>query len=359
VTDSFCLYDEMNHRMSGETTQEGREEAIKSVIKDVEGALALTFYDKLTKKFYLYRNNERPLKWIICQAGYLMYASEDWMMYGSAFANRTLNPSTFKKSSYVYDVKINTLFTLDPFATDVKDIVEKETNGVVSGTNVVSYSYGYPYNATRIPTVGRKSNNKDKDKEKSDQFVFDDVPLYMQEYNEKKKKWILSDIHSSSICVSVWDPGFTPNDASNKEVLYALSKEAELGQAIDSKWFFRAKIIEQTSPKKDEDGRPMFYAISRDIKAIPWEKYGTQDYEQEGTPFGKFVELINNPPLIEDHSDKEKTKEPVECAYCLGTVDFSERYVCIPTDKSVICHHCIENDFELLSQVIPPHLLRQ
>lgn len=57
------------------------EYGAEDTLPDVEGAYALTWYDKVTEEFNVIRNKERPLWWALSKDGKtILYASEPWMI---------------------------------------------------------------------------------------------------------------------------------------------------------------------------------------------------------------------------------------------------------------------------------------
>lgn len=94
--DSQIIYSHLSH------TQD-----IKEVWKDADGALALTWWDKVTKKFHIIRNSQRPLFLVYSKDNKgVMWASESWMLVIAAGRNSLV-------TNDIVEVKPNTLYTFE------------------------------------------------------------------------------------------------------------------------------------------------------------------------------------------------------------------------------------------------------
>lgn len=95
TVDSECLYSHINGNN------------IQSAIDKVDGAYALTWFDKRTNQLHFLRNKERPLCYCFSKdGGALFWASEPWMLYGILDRNGV-------EYNTIFEVIEDTLYTFD------------------------------------------------------------------------------------------------------------------------------------------------------------------------------------------------------------------------------------------------------
>lgn len=107
--DSQIIYSHLSHTRD-----------IREVWKDADGALALTWWDKVDKKLKIIRNSQRPLYILYAKDNKgVMWASESWMLIIAAMRNNIAVHD-------VVEVRPNTLYTFD--LSEKGEIHHSETN---------------------------------------------------------------------------------------------------------------------------------------------------------------------------------------------------------------------------------------
>lgn len=120
-----------------------------SVINNIWGAYALTWYDDSSEKLNIIRNIERPLYWTRrTDKDVIFWASEEWML---TYALRKAGVSHGKIKPF----EINTLYTLD--VSDCTPKVFRDLDWVKTD-NVKGYSPPPPKRQTHVSVGGKKSN---------------------------------------------------------------------------------------------------------------------------------------------------------------------------------------------------------
>jgi hypothetical protein len=88
-----------------------KEFGVEKAIKRIDGAFAVATYDVKAKKFYLFRNSERPL-WLAEGENAWFFASEPWMIFGTAWRNEI-------KGKAPVQIDVGKIYSFDISGNDV------------------------------------------------------------------------------------------------------------------------------------------------------------------------------------------------------------------------------------------------
>jgi len=165
--DSKIIYSHLSH------TQD-----IKDVWKDADGALALTWFDKQTKKMNFIRNKERPLFYCYTENDQqMLWESEKWMIFIAASRQGV-------KLQDVVEVKTNTLFSFTineegkvcHTEEDIPPFVEKPNYYQQSRNGGYSWMDDYYSQTDKEYPVKKKEEKKDLQNRPFIITEFADVP---------------------------------------------------------------------------------------------------------------------------------------------------------------------------------------
>lgn len=223
--DSQIIYSHLSH------TQD-----IEQVWKDADGALALTWYDKVARRLNIIRNSQRPL--FVCYTEddkSVFWASESWMILAAAYRNGI-------KLHDIIEVKPNRLYTFDfvkegTFAERGRMYhTERDISPFVAKPIVRSYQQNYAQNFGRggySDDYWEWFDNQDKDKKEETK------PVDTKKYNNFRITEFHDNIMAPSAVGNTEDGSLiTINIPVAK---YAEAKEKILGRA-EKGYYFANKI---------------------------------------------------------------------------------------------------------------------
>lgn len=138
-----------NYETDGETDSEklyaaldAKDGDIEEVFKEIKGAAALSFFDFISGRLFLYRNKDRPLFYLENVSSHnVIYASERWMLEGAV---KRAKAETAYPVSKITELPVNTLLSFDR-ANGFSLSTNRETVVLESGSRSVVTYYGAHY----------------------------------------------------------------------------------------------------------------------------------------------------------------------------------------------------------------------
>ena len=186
---------------------------IDRVVREIGGAMALTWYDCREKTFNLYRNNERTL-FFAEHAGTVYYASEDWILRQALLAGK--NPEYVPK---IQAVETETLYTWD---TTKLTMLRKERKLAAKPKTMTRggyYPFDYGKGSNALPDythykdsdVGWRtqyfSSEKEFERATKGGCAMCGKNLTLKEHHEGKVKFLELDTPLCETCAREWQQG--------------------------------------------------------------------------------------------------------------------------------------------------------
>ena len=335
-TDSFALYSEMNRRLEGVVAIADRREVMKEVVDAVNGAMALSFYDKITNRFYLFRNSQRPLHQLhFNESGLMLYASEPWMIYAALIQHRLLNVDDFDRTKHITELPTDTFYEYDP---NVEGSAMRTCTFRLTTYQEAGYYAGFGgtyHQRGGKPGFQTAQQKAEEDRKKAATKNTNVVVL-------AKKKFPLFVVQYDSTNNNGTTHIFTDVDDERNRVLIYSSQQARATPALK-------EVAEGIDPDKNpylyclEANRYTSNIVRNDIGGVDmWavpekvEKFLVEDlkpfYDKRSNE--EFSASIGNAPV--------EKKETASCCFCSDPTDKDE-YHKVKNSSLYLCDTCLKD----------------
>ena len=290
--DSQIIYSHLSHTQN-----------IEDVWKDADGALALTWWDKITKSLKIIRNSQRPLSIIYTKDNKgVLWASEPWMLHVATGRNQIA-------VNDVVEVKPNTLYTFHK--SDKGEIYHEETPITPFVPKPIFQQFPSYGNHKR----GWSDWLEDWDDRSTDQ------PKAVTKATNNGSQLIITEFHDVPAAPSAYghlDTGGLVK-INIPLALYAAAKN-RLVTAPEKGFFFAAKVFRSTLNPTEfwcNWSETKFIRLKDGVEIVRLDNKGFQIRRKES--LGEFAPWHDKSVMLTKTAYEDRTKDGCECCYKVPT----------------------------------------
>lgn len=312
---------------------------IKEVWKDADGALALTWWDKVTKKFHIIRNSQRPLFIVYAKDNKgVLWASESWMLVIAAGRNNVV-------TNDIIEVKPNTLYTFELY--EKGEIHHTETNV----PPFVAKPIVYPSNYYQGRNAWTNWMDDWDDEKPQQQKVVKPVVTPNQPNGEQLIVTEFHDIPQAPVAFGHLASGAVVR-VNIPLPMYQAAK-ARLTKDGEKGFFFARKVFRSSQDPTQfwcNWGEMNFIKLKDDVDVVRLDNKGFQIRKQE--QLTEFAPWHDKSVFLTRKAYEQHTEEGCQCCYSVPT--WEDRAEIVWLDKDFFfCKEC--KDISYVEDMIKNH----